>query len=317
MKATKKPASLSNNPKVVSVKLSANIKGFQKRWNASWDDATAFTQFKNRLLFLIDNHLAHSILLNSSRLNRYAYYCGLPAPYSFSSDDSLFRLMLHHDGLQKTIIFSTISNSTTPIQLAWHLQNLFMVLNEIPQAEHTAQVELGLFAFFEEFLDLLEASPTIQIRVSKTKRRIAVFPAGAKLLDEGLVNENLAWLDDFPESHKAFDQALVIYMSGDKPKFRNLIDNLRVSIEQLLRKILTNSKSLEKQSKELDEWLEQRGTHKLVRNLYGTLLHIFSSLQNNVAKHGDEDLLPEEIEYLIYLTGTFMRLVIQLGRTSK
>ncbi|MBM3178865.1 MAG: hypothetical protein FJZ86_00775 [Chloroflexi bacterium] len=315
MKATKKPASLSNNPKVVSVKLSANIKGFQKRWNASWDEAAVFSQFKNRLLFLIDKYLSH-ILIDKSSLNQYAYYSGLSAPYSATGKDFLLEFSLNQEGLRSTIVYKTISDSVTPMQLAWHLQNLFLVLSAVPQSKRTSEVEFRLFSFFNEFNDLLDASPSVQIRISKTKKGVTVYPGGAKLLDDRLVNDNLTGLQDYPESLKAFEQALSIYLSGDKPKFRNLIDNLRVAIEQLLRKVLNKPKNLENLSKELDDWLEKHGTHKQVRNLYGQLLHIFTTLQNDVAKHGDVELLPDEIEYLIYLTGTFMRLIIQLRRSE-
>lgn len=296
-------------------KLAQHITGFQKRWNASWDDNTLFIQFKNRLLYLINSHLAHPMILNTDRLNRYAYYCGLSAPYS--GNNHFFELTLMNEGLQKTIVFSTISNSTTPMQLAWHLQNLFMVLSEIPQADIGPAAHLGLFAFYGDFEDLLKASPSIQLRISKTKKGTLVYPAGAKLLDEGLVNDNLSWLQDYPESLKAFEQALSIYLGGDKPKYRNLIDNLRVAIEQLLRRVLNNQKSLEKQSNDLDSWLTAHKVHKQIRNLYGQFLFgPYTVLQNDVAKHGDEELLADEIEYLIYLTGTFMRLIIELRRSE-
>jgi hypothetical protein len=309
------PKKSSKSQSQTSNKLAQHITGFQKRWNASWDDNTLFVQFKNRLLYLINSHLAHPMILNQARLNRYAYYCGLQAPYSGNS--SFFELTLMNEGLQKTIVFSTISDSTSPLHLAWYLQNLFMVLSEIPQAEIGPAAQLGLSSFQVEFEDLLKASPSIQLRISKTKKGMLVYPAGAKLLDEGLVNDNLNWLQDYPESLRAFEQALSIYLGGDKPKYRNLIDNLRVAIEQLLRRILNNQKSLEKQTKELDNWLAARGVHKQIRNLYGQFLFgPYTVLQNDVAKHGDEELLADEIEYVTYLTGAFIRLVVQLKRSE-
>ncbi len=312
----KKSISSSKSKKAANNKLSENIKGFQKRWNASWNEAAIFSQFKNRLLFLIDTYLSR-VLIDKSLLNQYAYYCGLPAPYSATGEDFLLMFNLTQEGLRSTIVYKTISDSNTPLQLAWHLQNLFLVLNSIPQSKRTPDVELMLFSFFNEFNDLLDASPSVQIKISKTKKGVIVYPAGVKLLDDRLVNDNLTGLQDYPESLKAFEQALSIYLSGDKPKYRNLIDNLRVAIEQLLRKVLNNQKSLENQSKELDSWLEKHGVHKQIRNLYGQFLFgPYTALQNDVAKHGDEELLPDEIEYLIYLTGTFMRLVIQLCRSE-
>jgi len=303
----------------MSNKLSTNVKAFQKRWNATWDEATTFVQFKNRLLFLVENHFAKYVVANKELINQYAYICGIQAPYSTSArvNEALDSIELQNKGLRNTVIYSTFFNSQQPIHLAWYLQNLLIVLKELVQTENNSQLQISIENFYIELLDLLELSPSVQIRLSKTKKGIIVYPAGAKLLDERLVNESLTWLQEYPESLNAFEQALSIYLSGDKPKFRNLIDNLRVAIEQLLRRILNNQKSLEKQSKELDDWLEKHRTHKQVRNLYGQLLFgQYAALQNDVAKHGDEELLPDEIEYLIYLTGTFMRLIIQLRRSE-
>ncbi|MDP1715334.1 MAG: hypothetical protein Q8L41_11385 [Anaerolineales bacterium] len=298
-------------------KLSANVKSFQKRWNANWDDATAFIQFKNRLLFLIDKHLSKSIVSSKELINQYAFICGLCAPYSATGDlNKVFvKVELEQKGFNNTIIYSTIANSQTPIQVAWYLQNLFTAFNNMLQ--NNTHLQMVIDNFYTELVDVLSVSPVSQIRLSKNKKGIIVYPAGAKLLDDVLVNENLTWLLDYPESHKAFEQALSIYFSGDKLKFRNLVDNLRVAIEQLLRRVLGNEKSFENQTKELSVWLEKRGVHSQTKNLFSQLLFgPYAVFQNDAVKHGDEDLLPDEIEYLIYLTGTFLRLLIQLNRNE-
>lgn len=297
--------------------LTRHIKSFQRRWNAKWDDASIFLQFRNRLIFLIDKHLSRSIVADSGLINQFAYLCGLPTP--FSATGTLTEIaesaVLQQQGLNSTIIFTSFSGSEAPLQLAWYLQSLLSVIEGRIQSKQGSSLATSFAQFYVELRDLIGITPIF--RLSKTKKGIVIYPAGAKLLDDGLVNDTLAWLQDFPESVNAFEQALSIYLSNDKPKFRNLIDNLRVAMEQLLRKVLGNQKSLEKQSKELDDWLEKHRVHKQIRNLYGQLLFSqYAILQNEVAKHGDIELLPDEIEYLIYLTGTFMRLIIQLHRSE-
>jgi hypothetical protein len=299
-------------------KLSKHVTAFQKRWNAKWDDKTAFLQFKNRLLFLIDKNLSRLLVPKRDLINQYAYLCGVSAPYSSGELDDMFSsIELKQHGLSKTIIFSSIENAQTPIHLAWQLQNLFLVLDEYSQANQTTIIQKSINSFVEELKDLLVVSPSAQMRLSKSKKGIIIFPAGAKLLDEGLVNDNLIWLQEYPESLKAFEQALAIYLSGDKPKYRNLVDNLRVALELLLRQILENTKSLENQKKDLNTWLESHKVHVQTKNLYSQLLFgPYSIFQNDAAKHGDEEILIEEIEYMLYLTGTFMRLLIQLRRSE-
>lgn len=297
--------------------LTRHIKSFQRRWNANWDDENTFLQFRNRLMFLIDKHLSKHIVADKDLINQFAYLCGLPAPYSATGDFNKIyaSVTLEREGWKSTIIFTSFTNSQLPMHLAWYLQNLFLAIEERLQIKKNNYLEASLVQFYAELKDLIGATPLI--RLSKTKKGIVVYPAGAKLLDDNLVNDSLAWLQDYPDALKAFEQALSIYSSNDKPKFRNLIDNLRLGMEQLLRKVLNNQKSLENQSKELDEWLEKHHIHKQVRNLYGQLLFgQYAALQNDVAKHGDVELLPDEIEYLIYLTGTFIRLIIQIHRSE-
>jgi hypothetical protein len=57
----------------------------------------------------------------------------------------------------------------------------------------------------------LKLSPIITIRLVKRKNEVLVYPGGAKLLDEALVNDNLIWLEDYPAVLKHFEEALKIY----------------------------------------------------------------------------------------------------------
>jgi hypothetical protein len=314
MTNSKKAENSSRNKKSQKAtgNLSKSIQSFQKRWNVRWDEKTSFTQSINRLVYLIDKYLLSTNLLNHNTHNQYAYYCGFPMPYTMAS------FMFNQVPVQQneSIIINNILNSQSSVQLAWHLQNLFLALKD-SKTERNPEAEIFIFAFLSDFKDVLESAPSMKISFSKTQDEIIIYPAGADLLDEDLINGNLLWLQEYPESLKALEQSLSIYMAGDKPKFRNLIDNLRVSVEQLLRAVLKNSKSLENQSKELDVWLEKHGVHKQIRNLYGQFLFgPYATLQNDVAKHGDTELLPDEIEYLIYQTGTFLRLILQLDRSK-
>ena len=58
-------------------------------------------------------------------------------------------------------------------------------------------------------------------------------------------------------------------------------------------------------------WLKERGLHQQVINMYSDLLRKFCEYQNDAVKH-DEKWSPEEVEFMIYLTGVFMRLLVEL-----
>lgn len=107
-------------------------------------------------------------------------------------------------------------------------------------------------------------------------------------------------------------------VSKDQTKYRNALDNLRLALEQLLRSVLSNRKALEKQKEILLPWLRRRGVHPSLISMYADLLAKFADYQNEVVKHpghGKQDAstwTAEEMEFLVYLTGAFMRFVIQV-----
>jgi hypothetical protein len=139
-----------------------------------------------------------------------------------------------------------------------------------------------------------------------------LYPSGAKVLDEGVVDANLLWLQNYPNILKSFETALTIYLRKDESQYRNLLDNLRFSIEQLLKNVLGNEKSLEKQ--DVLPYLASRGLHSHIVGMFHDLLFDgFAKYQNDAVKHG-EKYTAQEIEFMIYLTGTFMRFIIQVSK---
>lgn len=78
--------------------------------------------------------------------------------------------------------------------------------------------------------------------------------------------------------------------------------------------MLENKNSIENQKKdEVLQWLKQRGIHKQVVNLYYQLVFgEYRLYQNDAVKHG-EAFAENKIEFMIYLTGTFMWLLLQLA----
>ena len=133
------------------------------------------------------------------------------------------------------------------------------------------------------------------------------YPEGAELLDAKLVNDNLDWLTDFPNVYSPFKDAL--QHIGMKGKERFVVDNLRLSLELLLKEKLKNSKSIEKQKDEIGKYLKEKNTSSEISNLFWQALDYYSKYQNNNAKHNDT-VNPDEVEFILYLTGTLMRFIL-------
>jgi len=143
----------------------------------------------------------------------------------------------------------------------------------------------------------------------KTNNQYVFYPKGAKLLDEGLINESLIWLENYPIVYKHFNAALEKYTRNIYE--RNLIDDLRFSIEQLIRKLLNNSDRLEKQLPYIGKILKEKQISPQVRNMFQKLLDYYANYQNENVKH-DENINKQEIEFIFYQTGVFIRFLISV-----
>ena len=51
-----------------------------------------------------------------------------------------------------------------------------------------------------------------------------------------------------------------------------------------------------------------------IRNMFTTLVDLFAKYNNEHIKHDDDSeiIIESEVEFLIYLTGTFIRFMVQL-----
>lgn len=136
---------------------------------------------------------------------------------------------------------------------------------------------------------------------------VVFYPAGAKLLDEKLVNDNLNWLSGYANAYKPFRSALEDL--GVKGKERNVLDQLRLSLELLLKELLGNGKSLENQQAALGAYLKDKDTSPEIAQLYWKVVDFYCKYQNDKAKHGD-NAKPDEVEFMLYQTGAMMRFLL-------
>lgn len=275
-----------------------------QRWNIKLNEEEEFEKLRNRLIYELDK--VWSVAFNDYEVR----------DIFGEIQRNLFRLYGDQYSPQSEhYIIYKINNSRTLKDLATALQFLFLSIPE--RAERAEKIELVKQVLAEVIKDVFDLSPMvgIGIKIAKRGNSVIVYPEGAKLLDEGAINDVLAWLEDYPTVAKHFEQALTIYMSGEKEKYRNLLDNLRFSLEQLLKKILQNRKSLEKQKEELLKWLKGKEMHQQIIDLYNQLVFAcYVKYQNDAVKH-NEDYSENEIEFMIYLTGTFMRLLLRLAQS--
>jgi hypothetical protein len=284
------------------------VQQFNRRWNIAPDENTEFKKFHNRILVAIDKTLGEYILQHPEIEQEFAFAIGSSQPPQTTTDARQLLSRSMGRSLQDDNVYKIIASTTNLQSLITAIQSLFWVLEE----NHCPSVN----GFENSIKVAIDYSPGINLRIVRRDKGVTLYPAGAKLLDEAVVNDTLLWLNDYPIVAKHFEEALRIYQSKDVAKYRNLLDNLRFALEQILKSILRNKKSLENQKGLLLAWLNEHGVHQQIINMYDDLLARFSQYQNDAVKHG-ERWSPPEIEFVIYLTATFIRFLLQLSMASE
>lgn len=118
-------------------------------------------------------------------------------------------------------------------------------------------------------------------------------------------------MNDYPDSLKQYQSALDKFKGNIFE--RNLLDDLRLSLELLMKGILENEKSLENQLSDLGKFIQDRGGSKELGNMFQKLIEYFSKYQNSYVKHND-NVIEEEIEFVFEITSSFMKHFIRINK---
>ena len=127
------------------------------------------------------------------------------------------------------------------------------------------------------------------------------------------VNQVKNWLDGYPEAKKYYEGALE--KMSCKIYKRNLLDDLRCSLEALVKDILQSKSSVENVKIDLGNYLKENNVNVEIRNLYITLLKFFLEYQNNNVKHNDLSK-KIEVDFIFNQTTVLMQFLIVLHKQN-
>lgn len=129
-----------------------------------------------------------------------------------------------------------------------------------------------------------------------------------------LIEQTRHWLSDYPDSLKLYEMALM--KIENKLFLRNLLDDLRLSLEKLTQRFLKNSKSLENQIADLGQFLKACGCSKELSNMFQKLIDYYTKYQNTYVKH-DDAVIESEIEIIFEMTCSLMRFLIRASANNR
>jgi hypothetical protein len=122
------------------------------------------------------------------------------------------------------------------------------------------------------------------------------------------------WLSDFPAAKKTYEEALQKHSNGIFT--RNALDDLRHSLEALLRQLLNNERSLENQITTIGTYVKERGGSSELANMLVKLIDYYTKYQNTYIKHGDA-VPTAEAEFVLEVTACFMKHLIRIRGASE
>lgn len=135
-----------------------------------------------------------------------------------------------------------------------------------------------------------------------------------KISDSEFIQDTKHWLQDYPNVYEIYNRALIQFES--QIINRHILDDMRLSIELLLKDILNNAKSLENQKDELGKLLKTYNINVYIRDMFIPILNMYCKYNNDNVKH-DEKITIIETKYLIEQTSIFMKFIISVLGNKK
>lgn len=149
----------------------------------------------------------------------------------------------------------------------------------------------------------------VRPKIDRMRRQFPQYDYSESILNQELVKDTKHWLDDYPKASEEYINAEKQYIEANYQ--RNLLDNLRLSLELLIKDLTGVNKSIENQNvKDILGTLKSAGVSNELRSMIRSLIDYYSKYHNNFVKHNS--LVEEtEIEVIFELTSTIMKFLIR------
>jgi hypothetical protein len=269
--------------------LSAYLGSFRRRWNLDTNDEQQFDEFRSRALHTVASVLGPDLISQPDLSNEYLNIIGQPPHFGSR----------RFVNVSDTVVWNALHGPEEVWEFVFCLESLF----HLPFTTKTVKQQA---AGLREDIQ----SSGIPIVLAHSNGQYIFYKKGARLLDEQVVNADLEWLSSYPRALAAFTNALA--QASSPSKQREMLDSLRISLEDFVRQLLGNRKSLENNKDALVKWMDDHGTNVETRQMMRQLFQFYCEYQNNHVKHGD-GWKPAEVDFILYLTATFIHLLAELS----
>lgn len=265
---------------------------FANRWNLDIKK-NSYSSFLNRIIVIIEPIFTP---YNTTIIEKDLFY-SIGLPY-VNIEYSEYTFLFQKTQIHKLLYKLDLNNKNHQILLIkfleflLNLRNVYFNKSDIAKQISESIVLSGL-----------------DVQLCKRGSEYVFYPSGAELLDTKVVNDTLNWLEKYPNSREKFHEALILQKKHES--VRQVIDTMRLALELFIKQYFNNEKSLENQKELLGKYLKEQDVAKEIRDMFSTLFLFYTRYNNENVKHAD-NCIELESEYIIYLTGTFIRFLIKV-----
>lgn len=254
--------------------------------------------FKNRTIAAIASNIYNELDLRFYTIKIFEL---LGYPYT-GIRESVFDGSLLHQALRTVKI-----EEDKYILYIW-FQILEVVANSIPRTDDG----IRQYAFVQKIAIALKLSGVNAV-ICLDGDEYKFFPYSETFFDKPMVVDVINWLGTYEKAQKQYRRALNDMLKGKYD--RQIVDTLRLALELFLKQFLGNNKSLENQTKDLGIYLKDKNISSEVSNMFFKLIDCYAKYNNSHAKH-DDSVDENELDFLLYLTGSFIHFLIKIDKKN-
>jgi hypothetical protein len=259
------------------------------RFNIKIDLKESQTRFQNK----INNILFHSTLFNNESFTLQKIEFQFCNTYGLKFQD-------YYRAFETNYLADNVAFEEYLLRLICIIEILF---DKVPSVAETLSLLIQQY---------LNESPTdLNLRIVKIKKSYSIFPKGSKLLDGKLVDDSLNILTNskYQSVKVAFEKGLKEYLqsSQDKSKLKNCLRDMQLAMDELSKIVLKDKNVGVKHLIKNENWSKTG-----LNNYYKKMLFEYNDMLDKLSKHSSASKFSEkEVESVIYLTGLFIRLILE------
>lgn len=288
------------------------IEEFNRLWDIDIRPSRHFKAFRNRILYALDTVIGDQLRINPDMTRAYLSQIGEKAPIKSMS---LARTKYKpYESFDEHPVYITISKAKNERELAFYLQKILWILHDFPWGWVYKE------KLYTEINVAIAMTEDIKIGFANQEKSVNLYPNISPVHDKQSKDEMLQWLYPFKPVYEKYEKSVSLLRKNNPSDYRDIVDNARYALELLMKEILENDKPLEKQNDYLGKYLEERNIHTELRSLFCQTVNYFVKYNNDWAKHPDKKGYHpslSEVEFIVYQTGTIMRLLTQLEDERK